>query len=314
MALRLKLFYVVILISLGLSGLAVGEEEYQQQQQDYPDDISDYPLIQFDAQSGNPTVSYLQWDESNRLQPKFVSQSIAAGKELAIRSYWVSKGLIEAYRAKRGVSGFARGPGSPKYDEIIKGFRSSDSASFNDIVARLDELRRKPDNLAEAEMARDVIDKNRKTRPEEYLSRPVIGTGMIEVEDPGISMKGNGNRLFIPLSSVLGGQVRIDPQRARIKILKSMVGIILSESVLVQKGKIEANLNQTFAAIECRSSPCATQGAVFSQIVDVLAKASVTDNPSRFDIMDTNYDEKVEKAERKLLNGILRELKSLCLP
>lgn len=298
-----------------LAGETKKDTDYQEKRLDYPVETFGHPLIRFEIKGESPRTSYLRFVPTpDGTQPRFDTQPITVGKELAIRGYWISKGLLDAYRTRLGRSGFARGPGAPGYDEILKSFRGSDAKSFTEIVARLDELRREPVNADEAIQARDALDPKRKSAPEDYFDRSVIGTGMIEVEDPAQAGSSDGNRRFVPLTAVLNGQLSIDPERARVKVLRSVAMMVISDSLLQDHERAEAAISRAFEAMECRSSPspCAKDGAVFTQGLDILLKAATTDNGTRFNVMDPKYDQKIERAEQEKLNKILRELKALC--
>ncbi|MCM2277638.1 MAG: hypothetical protein NDJ89_06135 [Oligoflexia bacterium] len=307
-----------LIIFLAATAFAA-EQPYQDQRDDYPDVVSGHPLIQLDLKAGAPKVSYLRYEEGGGYtRDRFEARTVPAGKELGIRGYWISKSLIDAYRKKFGKEKdtFFKGVDAPGYEEIFQVFRQGSDAAFSEMLGRLTELRRAPESEAEAAQVQRILDPKGKKDISEFFGQLAFGTGMIEVEDPHATGKDARLRRFIPLSLLKSGQVSLDPARARIQILQSIVVTVLSDSTqfLQDASPIESQAVRLLSDLGCRSTPCGTNGRAFAEAAEMVLKVGLVDHATRFDILDPKYEQKLDRAESEKLRRIVSELKRICFP
>lgn len=301
-----------------LTCLAYAEEpEYQDRKNDYPDTYASFPLIHLDLKGEKPQVSFLRYEETGAFaKTRFDTKAVPAGQTLAIRGYWISKNLIDAYWSKtnKDDNTFFKGSDAPSYDQILQAFKNSESTALSEMLGKLSEFRRSSESEAEALKVRETLDPKHQQQPSDFYTQIAYGTGMIEVEDPSEKGPNATQRRFIPLDLVKAGRISIDAKQARVKILQSVLMTIVSDSLLQNKEEFESRLNQAIDEISCRESPCTSNGEVFSQVIEALLKNGTVDNTTSLDMMDDNYQQKLEDAEKQKLRQLLGDLRKHCLP
>jgi hypothetical protein len=74
---------------------------------------------------------------------------------------------------------------------------------------------------------------------------------------------------------------------------------VVDKILLQDKSKLEAEIVRAVGELNCKASPCIVKSEMFSQIIDTILKTGPVDHASRLDMMDPQYEEKLNRAETK---------------